>query len=138
MALKDPATDLVTFLNGKTLGGVLMDDGTNLFSSGLRPDDYTEGSGVFLLNSGGASPSLYLNGNREAYYRPSVQVMVRGGVGDFAGGEALARAVYDELFLADVTGYVTIQPQDSQPSYLGDDEANRGLWVLNLECQWSD
>jgi hypothetical protein len=138
VALKDPAADLVTFLTGKTLGGVALVSGTNLFSSGLRPDDQTTSPAVFCLNSGGPEATAYLGGNREAFHRPTVQVMIRGGAAAFAAGETLARGVFDELYLAAPTGYVELVPRDSQPAYLGDDEANRGQWVINLECHWSD
>jgi hypothetical protein len=62
-----------------------------------------------------------------------VQVIVEGVEDNWAAGETLARAVYEELSLATVSGYVGIFPRDSQPTYLGGN-----LWAVNVEAHWAD
>lgn len=134
MTIKDPAADAVTAMTGQTLGGVALVSGTNLFSSGMRPDDYVTAPAVFCLTTGGAGPIAYLNGNRAGMQRAALQTIIRGGVGDFSGGETLARAVYAALHLLTPSGYVLFSARESAPVYLGDDEKNRGQWTINLEC----
>jgi hypothetical protein len=129
MALKDPAADLCTLLDGQTLGGVLLTSGSNLFSAGR-----TEGTrpAVYLLNVGGDSPINFLNGNREALYTPQVQVLVEGVEDAWATAEALARAVFGALHLATVAGYVGVFCRDAQPAYLGEN-----LWAINVDAPWA-
>lgn len=136
MALRNPASDLVTFLDGKTAGGVALAKASNLFAGPMRTTDVTPSPAVFLLNTGGPPPAPYLGGNRESYFRATVQVLVRGPAGDIEAGEALARGVYELLHLATVTGYVALFARDSQPAYLGEDADQHGLWSLNVECQY--
>ena len=136
MALRNPADDLVSFLDTKTAGGVLLAKGTNLFAGPMRGTDFTPAPAVFLLNTGGPPPSPYLGGQRESYFRATVQVLVRGAPGDQLAGENFARGVFQHLHLGAVSGYVGIFARDSQPAYLGDDEDQHGQWSINVECQY--
>lgn len=133
----DPAGDLVAFLDGKTLAGVELVAGTNLFIGPLLPEEIVASPVVSLLNTGGVAPTPFISGsNREAYYRPSVQVLTRSVVSDFADGESLARAVFAELYLSTVSGYVGIFVRESQPVYLGTDASDRHTWTTNLEARY--
>lgn len=136
MALKDPAADVRGLLNGQTLASVALVEGTNLFSGRARSTDEVAAPSVHLLNSGGGAPVPYLGGAREAYWTPSVQVMVRGAVEDFAAGEALARAVLSYLAQLVPTGYVALFVRESQPTPIGLDDASRPMWSINLELQY--
>lgn len=131
--LKNPALDLVNFLDGKAAGGVTLTKGTNLFAGPMRTVDRTPSPAVFLLNSGGVAPSPNLNEYREATYQPSVQIQVRGPVGDFQVGEQLAVDVLRWLHQSTaVTGYLTVFAGSSTPVYVGDDTDQHPTWVLNV------
>jgi hypothetical protein len=137
-ALKDAAYDVAQFLNGKTAGATLLTLGTNLFIGPMRDADRAPaGPAVFVLNTGGASPASMLSGERQALFRPSVQVMVRGAADAFAAGEQLARGLHAWLHLHVLAGYVTWYVVDSQPAFLGHDGDQHPLWSLNLEATYA-
>ena len=141
MPLANPAVDLVDFLHLKVLAGVTLTKGTNLFVGQVRAEDQTPSPSAFVLNTGGPQPTPYLGGAREAYWRPTVQVLVRGAAQANEAGERLALAAFSALALASVpmTGggsYVAVLPRDSAPNYLGQDDSRRGLWSMNFECQF--
>ncbi len=136
MALKNPASDLVDFLTTKSAGGVTLTKGTNLFASRMLSVDSAPDQAVFCLNTGGPSPTPYLGGGRESWYRPTVQVMFRGPTGDPATGEGIARGVFERLHHASVTGYTAVLRREAQPAFLGEDGDQRGQWVINVECQY--
>lgn len=135
MALPNPALSLANHLNGKTLGGVTLTLGLNLYVGEMRPDDHTPSPSVYLLNTGGPAPEPFLGGNRLAYRRPTVQILVRGAPADMSAGETLARGVHSEIDLMTLSGYVGVFVRESQPFFLGDDTANRGVWTLNVEAR---
>lgn len=136
MALLNPAADLRTFLTGKVAGGVTLTQGTNLFSGRMLVDDLSPGQAVFLLNTGGSAPEPLITPSRQAYYRPSVQLLVRGPVGNLEAGEALARGVFELVQQATVAGYVQVLARDSAPVLLEVDSAKRGIWGTNLDCEY--
>jgi hypothetical protein len=132
--LKDPAYDIVQFLDGKTAGTVALAQAVNLFIGQHRSTDRTPSPAVFALNTGGPTPQTYLGGHRTALYRPTVQVMVRGPAGDDATGEALARGVMAWLQQQVTAGYITWSVRESAPAFLGSDTGQHGQWVMNIEC----
>lgn len=134
MSLKDAAADVATFLSGQTVGGVALALSTNLYVGQMRALERTPAPAVFVLGTGGASPSHYLGGHRTSLFRPSVQVMVRGPAGSDTTGAAIAAAVYALLHQHVPTGYVSWNARDSAPVYLGPDPRQHGQWVINLEC----
>jgi poly(3-hydroxybutyrate) depolymerase len=129
-SLKDPAADLCAVLTARTFAGVALVAGTNLFSAGRQEPGSRPA--VYLLNAGGSSPVGFLGGNREAYYTPQVQVLVEGVEDSWSAAEGLARALYDELKYATVSGYVGVFCRDAQPAYLGEN-----MWVINLDVPWA-
>lgn len=134
MPLKDAAADVVAFLAGKTVGGVLLTAAGNLFVGQMRTTDRTPSPAVFCLGTGGPSPLPYLGGHRTALYRPTVQVMVRGPAGDDEAGAALALSVLEALNMQTPSGYVSWFTRDSAPAFLGTDTGQHGQWSLNVEC----
>jgi hypothetical protein len=134
--IKNPAADLVTFLNGKLAGSTLLASGANLFAGPMRSIDGTPAPAVFCLNTGGEVPRPYTSGDRSAYYSPSVQVMVRGPTNNIAGGEELARGVFAWLQQSTITGYTQVLVRESQPFPLGEDTSRHGQWVMNVSCQY--
>ncbi|GMV19026.1 MAG: hypothetical protein AMXMBFR56_72500 [Polyangiaceae bacterium] len=136
-AVKNPAEDVVNFLDTKTAGSLTLAKATNLFVGFMRAQDRTPSPSVYALNTGGPGPLPYLGTGRQAYLRPTVQVMVRGPAGDFQAGEAIARAVLEYLQQQTVPGYVACFARDSQPAWLGEDSDQHGLWSINLELQYT-
>ena len=137
MASKNPASDVVAFLTGKTLGGVALTSGGNLFIGPMRTDLTVSASpAVFVLNTGGVSPAPYLNGNRESYFEADVLIQVRGAPDEFQAAEALARGIFDELHLASLSGYVQVLAQDGHPPYIGTDESNRHIWSMDFVTEY--
>lgn len=137
MTLSDPAAALVTALTGQTLGGVVLTSGTNIFVGQLRPDDTSPSLSVFLLNSGGPAPTPYINGGGHAVFEPTVQVIIRGIPDSMQAGAAVARAVFGFLYLSTIPGFIAIKARESQPFYLGFDDSNRPVWVINFECPYA-
>lgn len=136
MSLRNPASDLVDFLTSKTAGGVVLTRATNLFVGGLRSADEAPSPAVFVQNTGGPEPVPYLGGAREAWQRPTVQVLVRGPVDDTATAESVARGVYELLQMATISGYVAILSRASAPEPLGPDDDLRDILTMNFECQY--
>lgn len=135
--LKNAALDVANFLDTKACADITLSKGVNLFIGPMRSTELSPAPCVFVLNSGGAAPVPYLAGTREAFYRPTVQVQIRGPIGDFFRGEAIAVAV--SRWLAQTTsidGYVTTYLRDSQPAYLGEDTQQHPQWSSNLELQY--
>lgn len=136
-AVKNPAADVVAFLDSKTAGGVTLTRGTNLFIGHMRTVERTPSPSVFALNTGGPTPEPYLQGHRTALFRPTVQVMVRGPAGDLEAGEALARDVFAWLHQRIVAGYTSWYARDSAPALVAvEDAAQHPIWAINVECQY--
>lgn len=137
MTMRNPAEDVVDYLNAKVAGSITLTKGTNLFIGPMRSQDETPSPSAFALNTGGPSPLPYLGSGRQAYVRPTVQVLVRGPAGDFAAGEAIARAVLEHLHQQTLTGYTACFARDSHPAWLGQDADQHDLWSLNFELQYA-
>lgn len=133
--VKNPALDVVSFLDTKAAGSLTLAAGTNLFVGPERSYPRTGASAVFVLNTGGPGPETYIGGRRTARFRPTVQVLVRFGSGDLELGEAVARAVFAWLQQQVMTGYLSLYVRDSAPAYLGEFD-QRHRWSLNVECQY--
>lgn len=134
--LKNPASDLATYLAGKTVGGVALVQATNLFVGKMRGNDTTPSPSVWLLNTGGPPPEPYLGGSRQGFYRAQVQILVRGPAGDMQTGEQIARDVFELVAQLQLTGYVSTFAQSAQPIWLLEDNAQHDVWVTNVECQY--
>lgn len=136
-AVKDAAADVANFLDTRVAGATTLAKGANLFIGSMRSQDRTPSPSVFVLNTGGPSPLPYLGTGRQAYLRPTVQIMVRGPAGDFQAGELLARAVLEYVHQQAVPGYTACFSRDSQPAWLGEDSDQHGLWSINIELQYA-
>jgi hypothetical protein len=135
--LRNPALDLVNYLSGKAAGAITLATGSNLFAGQMRSTDTTASPGVWCLNTGGPAPIPYLGGHRSSWFRPTVQLMVRGPMGDQLAGEAIARDVLSWVHQATVAGYAAVFARDSAPAYLGEDQGPHGLWSINVELQYA-
>lgn len=108
--------------------------GTDIFRGAVRPADppRVPHAAIFCLATGGPAPAPYLAGSsRESFYRVNVQVRVRGNVGGFGAGQAVALQVRDKLHLASLTGYVRCSVEGAHPIYLGRDDTDHDEWSVN-------
>lgn len=132
MALLNPASVIVTALNGQTVESVLLASGTNLFAGELLPEPSARV--VFVLNTGGPAPEpIMASGNIR---RSRVQLLVRGAPGKLEEGEAFARGLLEWLHRRELAGFFSCLAGESQPVYLGRDEQQRPGWSLNFQV-WS-
>ena len=135
--LLNPAADVVAFLTGKAANSVTLTAGTNLFAGPMRSKDQSPSPAVFVLNTGGPEPTLYLQGRRDSLFRPTVQVLIRGPAGDLEVGERFARGVYAWLHQRVTGGYLSWYARDSAPALVSiEDSSQHGVWSINLECQY--
>lgn len=133
--LKNPAADVAAFLDGKVAGAATLALGTNLLIGRLLSQDKRPVHPcVAVKNTGGPAPEQYIGGHREALYRPTVQVMVRGPANDDQAGELVAREILAWLNMQVVSGYITWNVRESAPNYLGTDRDQHGQWSFNLEA----
>jgi hypothetical protein len=125
-----PDLAVATILQTKGVGTV----GTTIFRGPVRP----VGAGIphkaaFCLATGGPAPLTHDAGNAGPdILRASVQVRIRGNVGDYANGVAFARAVWFALQRATYTGYMSVICQESEPIYLGRDDTEHDEWSVNV------
>lgn len=136
-SMRNPAVDLVDYLDGSDAGAITLEAGVNLFSGQVLPLTDEVSPVVFVLNTGGTAPEPLLGSSRAATYRPTVQVFVRGAAFEHASTEAIARDVHALLHLASVGGYLGLFAMQSQPEPLGDDNGSRPQWSMNFECRYN-
>lgn len=134
--IRNPAFDVAQFLTTKTVGGVVLTVGTNLFVSRVPDTDRAPALSVACLNTGGAAPEPYLDDSRRSFFSASVQVLVRSNVDDFETGERVARGIIEWCHQRVAVGYVTWLSRDSQPAYLGPDSNHRHTWAINLDAEY--
>lgn len=131
MAL-DPAIDLAAYLGGN-LGTLTL--GTDLFSGPERayvPKGNVPAECVFCIASGGPPPRLFLQGGSSWDGRYVVQVIVRSGQEDYAGGLSLAKSIIDTLHLATITNWYHVEVIHSGEHYLGKNENDLHRWSINF------
>lgn len=133
MPAPTPDGDLVTRIVAGLGAGYT--DGTNVFRGAPRkPGNGVPRKAIFCLASGGPRPEQYTQGagtTSEIRYT-SVQVYVRGDVNDFATGQTLARDTRDAVHKATVSGYVNVEVNESEPTFLGVDDQECPRWSLNV------
>lgn len=116
-------------------GTVQLELAKNLFRGPMRAvQPGVPARAVFVNNVGGVAPSREL-GTGQAIFRQRVQIMVRGAPDGFTNDEGLARALLEKWRLtgAGDPDHVSVNPQESEPNYLGQDEQGCHLWSINLE-----
>jgi len=135
MTVKDVAADIVSHLNGQTLGSVALTSGTNLFSD---LEHVAPTLSVIVNSSGGPPPVPYLHSTASAMFTAAVQIFVRGnaGLGGHEQGEAVARGVLGYLQQNAPSGYVSLLSRTSQPEGLVDADG-RNLFSLNFDARFT-
>lgn len=128
----DPDGDVVTYLAAQ-IGALTAN--TNLFASKEQAaGDGVPHGAVFALASGGPAPEAYIEGGAGDERRWSgVQVMTRSEPREYDAGKTLARLVRDTLHHAAITGYIDVAVNETEPNYLGENEAGNHRWTSNVE-----
>ncbi|WP_233613932.1 MULTISPECIES: minor capsid protein [Corallococcus] len=132
--MRDIASELAVLLEGAGLGLVRPPaPNANLFTAPMpEADSDVPDRALALVVTGGTGPQSYVGGGRAAYLAPECQVRIRSAREDFEGGQQLAQAVFATLHLSDLRPYALARAEESAPTYLGTDGADRHRWVLNL------
>jgi hypothetical protein len=105
-----------------------------IFLGPLRATPETPANAVFVMAQGGRAPMNFLGGRvAGSIYHSRVQIMVRSAGQDWLGGRALALAVRALIHKVAVSGYISCLAQESEPNYVGEDEARNHLFSLNFE-----
>lgn len=130
MATPDVGIDVATHLNGKA--SLVL--GTDLFNGHVR----IAGAGipveaVFVLSQPGPDPTPEIMNAGTAWYRPRVQVRVRGKPKEFRNAEVKALAVFGALQYSVPTGYLECRSIDSGPFFIGEDEQGCPEFSMNFE-----
>lgn len=113
--------------------------GNNLFRGPVRPPSKGKipSEAVFALDTSGLEPQ-YCIGDKtgQALLFTFVQVRVRGCPNDYSGGRDLADKVltsFHDYPKNPIEGLMNIQPRESSPIYLGQDDTEHHEWSMNLE-----
>lgn len=128
----DPDGDIVDHLDTNV---AWLTKATNLFASKEMPvDDVVPDAAVFVLPSGGPAPLAYCEGGGTAERRFSgVQVITRSPTDDYYTGKTRARGIRNTLHHASISGYDDVRVNESEPLYLGENEARQHRWSTNVE-----
>lgn len=134
----EPDKAVVDALVAASIGLVL---GTNLFRGEVRAPvtGQIPGRAVFALTTGGPVPTMFVQGNTGPDVRDvSVQVRVRGDVGAFEDGQALAESVWKALQRVEVADYMSVAMRESAPASLGQDDTEHPEWSMNVDTRRED
>lgn len=91
---------------------------------------------VFVLQTGGVAPTPYL-GTQTDVRESGVQVRIRSDVANgYNTGVELAQTVLSALQRKMPAGRVTMFVNESEPTYLGQDDYGNFEWSLNCRVVW--
>ena len=136
---KDIATALDNLLAGFT-------QGTDLFFGPVRPFDETASAviiphkAIFCTSLGGPPPTRMFR--RPDIRVATVQVRVRGDVGQFEATETIARDVWEKTRDMDVSAggdlsdYISVFAANSEPIQLGQDNQEHWEFAINVEMTY--
>lgn len=125
-----PDLDVATRLQTAGVGTV----GTDIFTSGMRPpSDQIPHAALFVIPTGGTGPEPLLDAGAKDYFRPTVQIMIRGDVGAYITTRTKAKSALDAVHKATVSDYFQVLARTPQPLYLGLDDTEHPLFSVNVE-----
>jgi hypothetical protein len=127
--MSSPADDFQLLLSENSNVGLTF--GTDMFV-GAMPD--MPDACISIVDTGGQEP------DRGPYERSTVQILVRGGVGDYAITHELAKTIQEALHeyygMPESSSYYYAGIwATNEPFYLGTDQRGRPLFSLNFRIQ---
>lgn len=123
--MTNAADDLATHL---AAAGLSLTKGTNLFVSHPRDaSNQIPKNAVFITGSSGPSPQRVMGRSLEIRW-PTIQVRVRWST--FSGGDTKARAIFDNLRNASISGYLDVAAINSEPDPVLQDDVGLHYWGM--------
>lgn len=111
--------------------------GTDIFEGAIRaPSSVIPDAALFVIPSGGVAPLPLLDGGATSYFRPTVQVLIRGNVGTYRTTRTKAASALAALHLSTVSGYFQVLARNSEPLYLGLDDTEHPMFSVNVELYY--
>lgn len=108
--------------------------GTDIFEGAIRaPSTVIPHAALFVTPTGGVAPLPFLDNGTTSYYRPSVQIIIRGNVGAYRTTRATAASALAAVHLSTVSGYFQVLARNSEPLYLGLDDTEHPIFSVNVE-----
>ena len=123
--------DVATRLQAAGVGTV----GTDIFRGGMRPpSSLIPHRAIFVTPSGGTGPSPLLEtASGEDYFRPRVQIFIRGNVGAYILTQTLAESCITALHKSTISGFFQVLATNPEPLYLGLDDTEHPMFSVNIE-----
>jgi hypothetical protein len=97
---------------------------------------------VTILEYGGLMPHGFQDGREQTYRRNDVQIRVRGEPNGYVATKALADNIWMTLnrpnlasFSSSTVDYVRIQPTQSGPIFLGENDVEQPEWSINVRLE---
>lgn len=111
--------------------------GVNIFQGPVREiGALVTPTAVFVLQTGGIAPTPYL-GTQTDVRDSGLQVRIRSDVANgYDAGCTLAQTVLSALQRKTPAGRVTAFVNESEPTYLGQDDYGNFEWSLNARVVW--
>ena len=134
MSLRDVQMDVVLLLEAAGLGSTTSNPPT-LFAGqypASAPDAF-----MAARYSGGTAPARYLANTGQAYYTPTVTVLVRGEPHAHEATRQRAVAAWEALQGARPAGYVQVEPEDAGPNELVEDESSRPRFSFTVRLEYA-
>lgn len=135
MSAKQPEVDVAASLAAAGLGTV----GTSIFYGPPRSptESGLSSAALWVHPFGGPPPDPFLAASQSgSFFAGNVQVWTLSAPGNFEGGIVTARAVRDALHTKAPAGYAQCLVLESEPNYLGRNEAQQHRWTSNFRLRW--
>ena len=125
-----PDLDIANRLQAAGVGTV----GTDIFTGAMRaPSDQIPHAALFVIPTGGTGPEPLLDAGTNDYFRPTVQIMIRGNIGAYITTRTTATSALDAVHKSSISGYFQVLARTPQPLYIGLDDTEHPLFSVNVE-----
>lgn len=132
-----PSHDLVDFLSGTTLNGVVYTAGTNLFAGTEEDGENIPDACIFLYDDGGVPPMDRM-GVKTSDHEVSVSGIVRGAAGDEFNTVKVGAEMRLYLHGCKPSGYDIVLADQSLGLHLTDDAKKRPRWKYTLRSRYEE
>lgn len=129
-----PDLDLATHLQAQSVGTV----GTDIFRGPIRSaSEYIPHRGIFCVPKSGPAPIPILGASKTDVREARVSVYIRGNIGTYTATYTFAGMVYDAIQRAQISGYVSVLSDYSEPLYIGLDPNEHPVFNLDVMMIYS-